>query len=916
MTADAPPHLDTQTIAHLMQDALARHRTGELLEAGQLYQRILQRQPDHAEANHHLGLIAIEAGQAAAGLPYLAAALEADPARASYWLGYIDALHQAGQTDDARAVLAQARQQGLEGEASDALAARIGLEPAMEDLPAGPAAPRETADAIVRLFEAGRYADVVARAQALTVRYPEDAFGWKILGVALQLLGRSEAALDPLLQAAARLPDDAEAHCNAAIVLQSQGRPDEAETCYRHALRIDPGYADASLNLGVLYNEQSRFDEAESALRDALRSRPAYAEAHANLGGVLQALDRLDEAEAHCRQALELTPDNPRALNNFGIVLQRQGHLYAAAVYFRSALAHLPDFAAAHRNLARTLQAQGELRTAEQYYRKAVGFDPADAGACLSLGDLLRQSGRPGEAEALYRQAYSLRPDDPVIGNALGILLQERGCADEALACHRRALEASPDNAATLSNLAQAQLSLGLQDEAEANFREAIRLRPDISMLHSNLLYFLTLNRAESPETLAAHLAFGEQLEAPWRADWPAHDNVRDPERTLRVGFVSADLHNHAVASFFEPVLEHLAGRADLQLHAYYNGRIEDTVTQRLRSRFAHWRSAAPLSDDALVEAIRADGIDLLIDLSGHTAYNRLPVFARKPAPVQASWIGYPGTTGLRAVDYYLADRFMLPPRQFDDQFTEKIVRLPANAPFLPPEFAPPVNDLPALGNGYVTFGSFNRPNKLRRAVIAWWSQLLRALPDSRMLLGAMPQHDQPDMLVEWFAAEGIARDRLDFRPRSSMEDYLRLHQQVDICLDTFPYNGGTTTLHALWMGVPTLTLAGASMPGRVGVAALSQLGLHDFIIERAEDVVEQGLYWAGHLSALAELRAGLRERLAQSPLRKPELVAAGLNDALRTMWRRWCEGSPAGTFDVRLHDPAPRHWIRADDRA
>jgi len=903
MTADAPqPQSDTQTIAHLMQDALACHRAGDLLEAGRLYQRILQRQPDHAEANHNLGLIAVEAQQAAAGLPYLVAALEADPTRAQYWLGYIDALHQAGQNDDARAVLAQARQHGLEGEATEALAARIGLEPAMDDLPEGPAAPRETADAIVRLFEAGRYADVAARAQVLTARYPEDAFGWKILGVALQLLGRSEEALDPLLQAAARLPDDAEAHCNAAIVLQSQGRPDEAETCYRHALRIDPGYADACLNLGVLYNEQGRLGEAESALRDALRIRPGYAEAHANLGGVLQALDRLDEAEAHCRHALDLAPDNPMALNNFGIVLQRTGHLDEAAVHFRSALARLPGFAAAHCNLARTLQAQGELDPAERHYRKAAEFDPNDAGAFLSLGDLLRQSGRPDEAEAQYRQAFSLRPEDPVIGNALGILLQEKGRSDEALVCHRRALEAAPDNAATLSNLAQAQLGLGLQDAAEASFREALRLRPDIAMLHSNLLHFLTLNRAESPETLAAHFAFGEQVEAPWQAHRPAHDNVRDPERTLRVGFVSADLHNHAVASFFEPLLDHLAGRADLQLHAYYNGRIEDAVTRRLCSRFAHWNTVATLSDDALAETIRADGIDLLIDLSGHTAYNRLPVFARKPAPVQASWIGYPGTTGLRAIDYYLADRHFLPPGRFESQFTERIVCLPANSPYLPPPEAPPVGPLPARRTGRLTFGSFARPNKIGAETVALWARLLRAAPEADMLLGGMPE-GEGGALLDWFAAEGVARERLHLHPRCGMQAYLALHDRVDVCLDTYPYNGGTTTLHALWMGVPTLTLAGLTPASRSGASILGHAGLETFVAQDADEFVALGVAWHGRLDELADLRAGLRERFLQSPRGQPALVAAGVACAFRAMWRRWCAGQPAAAFEVTLDD-------------
>ncbi|SFC75514.1 Glycosyl transferase family 41, partial [Polaromonas sp. OV174] len=323
-------------------------------------------------------------------------------------------------------------------------------------------------------------------------------------------------------------------------------------------------------------------------------------------------------------------------------------------------------------------------------------------------------------------------------------------------------------------------------------------------------MFSISQNEAVDAAALfAEHCRFGAQFEAPLRAQWPQHGNSREPARCLQVGFVSGDLYNHAVASFIEPVLVHLAAYASLSLHAYANHPTDDSVTQRLRGHVKHWHPVVGLSDAALAEKIRADGIDILIDLSGHTSKHRLLSFVRKPAPVQVSWIGYPGTTGLSSMDYYLSDRFILPPGQFDHQFTEKLVYLPANAPFLPAAYAPLVNDLPALSHGYLTFGSFNRPSKISRAVIALWSQLLRALPDSRMVLGAMREDDQYDTLTAWFAEERIARERLDFHPRSGMRNYLALHHQVDVCLDTFPYNGGTTTYHALWMGVPTLTLAG-----------------------------------------------------------------------------------------------------------
>ena len=357
------------------------------------------------------------------------------------------------------------------------------------------------------------------------------------------------------------------------------------------------------------------------------------------------------------------------------------------------------------------------------------------------------------------------------------------------------------------------------------------------------------------------------------------------------------------MASFLEPVLAHLAAHinshANFSLHAYANHSADDSVTQRLRGHVKHWHPVAGLSDTALADQIHADGIDILIDLSGHTGHNRLPVFARKPAPVQVSWMGYPGTTGLSSMDYYLTDRFLLPTGQFDHQFTEKLVHLPANAPFLPSAHASSVHVLPALANGYVTFGSFNRLNKLNQNVIKLWAQLLRALPDSRMLLGAMPRDGQYATLIAWFADEGIARERLDFHPRSSMEEYLALHHQVDLCLDTFPYNGGTTTLHALWMGVPTLTLAGSTVAGRSGAGILGHVGLDEFVARDSAAFVKQGLSLATDYSTLAKLRMGLRERFSQSALGQSGVIAAGLESALRTMWQRWCAGLPAESFEV-----------------
>jgi predicted O-linked N-acetylglucosamine transferase (SPINDLY family) len=542
------------------------------------------------------------------------------------------------------------------------------------------------------------------------------------------------------------------------------------------------------------------------------------------------------------------------------------------------------------------------LSEAEASFRRVLELKPDYAEAHFNLGNLLDEAKRLPEAEASYRRALELKPDYADVYYNLGTLFLEAQRLPEAESSFRRALELKPDFAEAHNNLGATLKELGLPDDAVTCYRRALEIKPDFAEAHSNLLFCLSHSGVMDAQALfVEHCRFGEQYEAPLRVNCLPHNNSRNSERCLQIGMVSGDLRNHAVAYFIEPVLAHLAGYPQLTLHAYANHVIDDSITQRMRGHFAYWHPIVDLSDVTLAQKIRDDGIDILIDLSGHTAENRLLTFARKPAPVQVSWMGYPGTTGLKAMDYYFTDRFSLPKGQFDDQFTEKIVCLPANAPFLPSEDAPAINSLPALSNGYMTFGSFNRLSKLSPSVIALWSQLLRALPDSRMLLGAIPEEGRYDILIEWFEHNGIARERLSFYGRCGMDAYLGLHHQVDVCLDTFPYNGGTTTCHALWMGIPTLTLAGATLPGRVGAAILGHVGLEGFVAHDAADFVQMGLFWADNLAALSDIRTGLRERFANSAMGQPALVAAGVERALRTMWKRWCADVQPESFEVSL---------------
>lgn len=962
MIGPEDPQLTAAMADDAFQQAVAEQRAGRLPEAGELYRKVLRANPAHPVANHNFGALAVQMEEPAAGLPYFAAALEADPTQGQYWLSYIDALIRADHRDDARQVLTMARQHGLEGEAVDALARRLeaakapgvdssgGTRSQHKPAKAGQSDPRKSArkggspkakspsqqemDAFGALFAGRRFADAAALARTMAERFPSHWFGWKALGVVFQNTGNDADALMPMERAVALSPRDAEAHNNLGIILKNLGRLTESEASYRRALRLNPGNAQAHGNLGATLQQLNRLDEAEASYRRALRIDPKYAKAHGNLGTVLYDLERLDEAEAACRRALSLKPDWAEAHGNLGLVLRALGRLDEAEASIRRALVIDPNYAEAHSNLGTVLKDLGRLDEAEASQRRALQIEPRLARAHCRLGAILYETGRTEESRASYlraregrpndfetqcglgialrelelldaaetslRQAVAIRPNNAVALGNLGLVMMDLWRLDEAEALFRRTLQLQPDAARVHSNLGGVLSYKGRLDEAAACFRRALEIEPGLAAVRSNLLYFLTQFSAVDPQALfAEHRRYGELLETPLRDQWPRFEESRDPERVLRIGFVSADLCNHALASFIEPILVSLARSPQLVLHAYSSYAIEDAVSGRLRQYFALWRSVAGLGDAALAKQVHDDRIDILIDLSGHTGKNRLLTFARKPAPVQASWMGYPGTTGLRAMDYYLADPLFLPPGKFDDQFTEKIVRLPANAPFLPSAEAPPVNPLPALSKGYMTFGSFNRLSKLSSQVVALWSQPLRALPESRMLLGGMHEGEGHDVLIDWFAREGVASSRLDFHPRSAVDRYLALHHHVDICLDTFPYNGATTTLHALWMGVPTLSLTGTTAAGRTGTAILGHVDMQDFIAHDAAEFVAKGLSWAGRLTELADIRAGLRGRMVRSAISRPALIAAGLERALRVMWRRWCAGLPAESFEV-----------------
>jgi protein O-GlcNAc transferase len=932
-------------IEQTLQQAITAHQDGKLEDAEALYQSILEIHPTHPEANHNLGVLVVSVNQPEAALPLFKTALDANPSQGQFWLSYIDALIKTNQLESAKSVLNQGKQLGLAGEAVKALEAQLAQtfdssDPLINlDPVRGPS--QMEVNALLEHHQTGRYDQMESLAKTITQKYPDHSFAWRALGAVFGQTGRAQEAVSVNQKAVELSPTDEEAHNNLGATLQALGRFEEAEASCRNAIAIKPEFADAHNNLGNTLKELGRLEEAQTCYKKALIINPEYAAAHNNLGVTLQALGRLEEAAVSYQKAIAIKPEFAEVYSNLGNIFFELGRLNEAAVSYQKAIAIKPEFAdahsnlsntfhelgqlneaeascrralelkpefaSAHSNLGRTLQALGRLEEAQTCYKKALTINPEYAEAYGNLGVTLQALGRLEEAAVSYQKAIAIKPEFVEVYSNLGNIFFELGRLNEAAVSYQKAIAIKPEFADAHNNLGNTLSELGRLNEAEASCRRALELKPDLANAHSNLILICSQAEGGTNKLFGECLRFRDQYEKPLRNDWPIHGNQRDPERCLKIGFVSGDFRQHPIADFIEPLLAHLATYPQLSLYAYYTYMRFDHITERLKKNFVHWHSTYGSSDIALAKKIQLDEIDILIDLSGHTGFNRLQTFARKPAPVQVSWMGYPGTTGLMAMDYFFGDRFWLPPGTFDAQFTEKIVQLPASSPFQPLTALPPVNLLPSLKKGYVTFGSFNRANKLNQPIIALWSKLLREVPNSRMLLGGISKEVDFNRLTDWFSQEGISNERLSFHQRCSIDIYLRLHYQVDICLDTFPYGGGTTTLYALLMGIPTLTLAGETVPSRVGVCLQSHVGMTNFISHNRAEFVEKGLYWASHLSELAEIRAVLRERFSKSAMGQSSVVASAVERTLRIIWQRWCAGLPAETFEVDTDENTSR---------
>jgi protein O-GlcNAc transferase len=722
-----------------------------------------------------------------------------------------------------------------------------------------PEPPRADVEALLALYNARRYAEAENRARALLGRYPSAGFVWKVLSILLYMQGR-----DPLLawqETAQLLPNDAEVHNNLGSALEVRGQFKDAAACYRRALKLKPDFAIAHRNLGNVLINLGQLDGAVASFRRAVKFQPDFAEAHSNLGNALHELGQFETAAASCRKAVELQP----------------------------------DFAIAHYNLGNALIALGQLDAAVASYRRAVELKPDLAEAYSNLGYALQELGQLDAAAACCHRAVELKPDFAEAHNNLGNTLKALGQLDGAVASYRRAVELKPDFAFAHNNLGLVLQALGQPGTALASYRRALEIKPDYADAYGNMLYMHAFTRDIPPETECSLAADWEKIALSKSERIAARDRTFDHPpragRKLRVGVVSAELGQHPVAEFLEPILEHL-DRSRFHVTLFPTSARTEPRAARFRELADEYTSLVGLSDEQAADQIRSGRIDILIDTTSHMRGCRLGIFARRAAPVQCHYIGYHGTTGLTEMDWFIADAELLPPG-YDSHFRENIWRLPRLRLAYKGDPALPESRWTPSPDGTIRLGSFNNLTKVREEALALWAKVMNAIPESKLLLKDRLAQDPAvqNRIRTELGRHGISAGRVEFAaPVPDWSAHMVLYDRLDIALDAIPLNSETTAFDALWMGVPLVALEGNWVGGRMASTILKALGKPEWIAHSDDEYVAIVAALAHDVQGRKALRATQRALISNSPLCDAEGLTRALEDAFGAMFDRWLE--------------------------
>jgi len=641
-------------------------------------------------------------------------------------------------------------------------------------------------------------------------------------------------------------------------------------------------------------------EQAEQICQRVLATEPNNAQAHGVLGRVALQQGRNELAIEHFAAAINLDGQQADFHQDLGMAYSNIKQFAEAARSFQRAIALEGKNPATHNNLGNCYRLSGDPDAALRCFRKAIAVNSKYLPAYLNLAEILDRQRKHREAERTYRKALRAGADSPnnpdhrvLLHHRLGLTLRQLDKTDEAIARYQEALAIQPDFAMAHNSLGGALLARNDLNGALACFRTALDIEPDYARVHSNIL--LTLNylpgitqQALYEESLKFDARHARRL---MRGRKPLR-NARNKQKVLKIGYLSPDFREHSVA-FFTRKLFGAHNRDAVEVYGYGDVETPDDLTGQFQAQADHWRPITAMTDEEVAAQIRRDGIDILVDLAGHTANNRLLVFARKPAPIQVTWLGYPNTTGMKAMDYRLTDALADPPGEADRLHAEKLVRLEHGfLCYQSDESVPAVSPPPCLPNRPVTFGSFNTIKKVTPDVVRVWSRILQSLPDARLVMKSHALEDKTTKagLLQAFDEHGITARRIDLiNAVPQRKDHLKLYSGIDISLDPFPYNGTTTTFEALWMGVPVITWCGNRHAGRVGASILHHLGQPELVAGGEDEYVDLAINLAGDTARLATLRTALRPQLRRSTLMNERLFTKSLEHAYRNMWVAWC---------------------------
>ncbi|WP_420406038.1 tetratricopeptide repeat protein [Nisaea sp.] len=879
----------------LLQRGVSAHGAGNLVEAERLYRQVLAERPGQPTALYLLGVVALQVGRADVAVELITQTLRSQPgnAEAHYNLG--NAYQALGRNADAERCF----QETLRLQ-PDYAAAHYNLGTLQKADGTLEAAERSFRAAVryapglgqawcnlgLVLFEQDRAEEAVAAYRTGLEAVPSLAEGHNNLGNALARLGRSEEAVASYRDALSANPLYGAAYRNLGTTLRECGAAKETEAPFRRALLVEPASAENCYNFGTFLGAAG---EKVRWLRRALAIRPNYTAAQYNLGTAYLAERALEDAEHEFLSVVARSPEDARAWGNLGVVAQKQGKTFIARAHYVRSICLAPERVGALANAIPILKSLLDFDGAMKLACAGLVIEPLSQSVLGALG-MIYQARGDARAESLLRCAIISQPDIATPYLDLGLALRENSKSKGAEISFRRARSIAPDEGLVLAYLGLHLADATAFEEAFALSTRAVELHPGNPDLHRMLLFFLHyVPEIDAERYVAAYRRFDKEIGGPLRRLQQPHRNRKDPGKRIKIGYVGASYQRHSSTSFFLPLLRyHDHDRFEIHNYAFHPDKA-DRFTDQMRALSDHWIPTFGIGDRDLAERIRADGIDILVDLCGHTRANRLTVFAEKPAPVSMHWLDHGVTTGLTAIDYFLGDP-VFTPEGSEELFSERVWNLPRTVfPYEPLDPDETVTPSPAPGNGFVTFGIVSRLMRINESVIRLWSSILNRLPHARFALFSHSFRDTAVVaeLEQRFAVHGIRKERLIVGYCANVRD---AHAQIDILLDSFPHNAGVTFYESVYQGLAAVTLRGKPAIGTLGSSMLTQLGHPEWIAETEEDYVRIACDLASDIDRLAHLRRTLRGEMERSPLMDGPAFARDFENACRSMWVRWCE--------------------------